>query len=438
MGKKILFSPIGNSDPIRYCWDGSMLHICRHYRPDVVYLYLSHEMMEKHRKDNRYVDSVNRLGEHLGHHFDVKVIERDDLVNVQEYDYFFQDFRKVVQEIEAGMKEGDALLLNMASGTPPMKSALLVLATFAEYRYVPIQVDTPLKKSNTEYDGRDSYEWELNEDNEEGAPNRCYETKSPNLTGIIKLDAIKKHVAAYDYHAALVIAGEMREDISKDAYKLLQIADARLKLNSGMVHSLTAGMQEDIYPIKEARKQKIFEYALGLKIKLEKEELADFVRGITPLTADLLEEILKKECKISLEDCCSYQKRDDQRHWDPEKLKALGLQEYMSAAYGNENWMRDGVIYSGQIAKIICRYSDNQELKDSIDKILEVEKQLRNMAAHEIVSVTRQWIRKRTGLSADKIFSLIKVLTTKAGINAKEADWRSYDVMNEIILQKLQ
>lgn len=60
MEKKILFSPVGGTDPIKYFRDGSMLHICRHYQPDIV--YLSHEMMEYHRQDNRYVDALKRLG----------------------------------------------------------------------------------------------------------------------------------------------------------------------------------------------------------------------------------------------------------------------------------------------------------------------------------------------------------------------------------------
>ena len=55
MSRTYLFSPIGNTDPIKYFYDGSMLHICRYYKPDVVYLYLSKEMMEYHKEDNRYV-----------------------------------------------------------------------------------------------------------------------------------------------------------------------------------------------------------------------------------------------------------------------------------------------------------------------------------------------------------------------------------------------
>ena len=37
---KVLFSPIGNSDPWSNDRDGEMLHIVRHYKPDVVVLFL--------------------------------------------------------------------------------------------------------------------------------------------------------------------------------------------------------------------------------------------------------------------------------------------------------------------------------------------------------------------------------------------------------------
>ena len=52
--KKILFSPIGGTDPISNFRDGAMLHICRIYKPDIVYLYLSKEMCEFQKKDDRY------------------------------------------------------------------------------------------------------------------------------------------------------------------------------------------------------------------------------------------------------------------------------------------------------------------------------------------------------------------------------------------------
>ena len=89
------------------------------------------------------------------------------------------------------MEDSDELLLNMASGTPAMKSALFVMATFAEYRFKPIQVSTPKKGINAEYEEREEYDneinWELNEDNLADAPNRCTEVKSLNLMKMANL-----------------------------------------------------------------------------------------------------------------------------------------------------------------------------------------------------------------------------------------------------------
>ena len=107
MGKKYLFSPIGNTDPIKYLYDGSMLHICRYYEPDVVYLYLSKEMAENHKKDNRYVETLNLLGDFLNHKFEVHIIENPDMVEVQQYDVFYDEFRKIISEIEE-QKEKEA------------------------------------------------------------------------------------------------------------------------------------------------------------------------------------------------------------------------------------------------------------------------------------------------------------------------------------------
>lgn len=440
MGKRILFSPIGMTDPIKYCRDGSMLHICRHYLPDIVYLYLSHEMMEYHRKDNRYVDAVERLGDLLGHSFEVRLIDRDELVEVQEYDVLYQDIREELRKIEAGMDEDDELLLNMSSGTPPMKSALFIIATLAEYHYLPIQVGTPNRSANKEYEGREEYEWELNEDNEAGAPNRCTEPRHLNLMKAIKMEAVKKHVEAYDYHAALEVADEIKQDIPKETYKLIQAADARLKLNDAMISSILGGKTDSFYPVKRGFRQQIFEYALVLQVKLKKDEIADFIRGITPLTVDLLGEILKKTCGIKMEDLCCPGSRAGTMRWDRKKMDKLGILDLLASRYENMDLLRDGQIYSHQIAKIIAvtHKLEDSLLLSKVEEIVEIERAVRNMAAHEIVSVTRGWIKKETGKSVDKIFEIIKYLTVKAGINARDEDWKSYDDMNETILRQLR
>ena len=57
MNRVILFSPVGGTDPISLsnCHDGSLLHICRNYRPDKVILYMSKEMLDYQEADDRYM-----------------------------------------------------------------------------------------------------------------------------------------------------------------------------------------------------------------------------------------------------------------------------------------------------------------------------------------------------------------------------------------------
>ena len=57
----ILFSPVGKTDPITNYHDGSLLHISRHYQPEIIYLYMSKEMSEFHHLDNRYCKCLEWL-----------------------------------------------------------------------------------------------------------------------------------------------------------------------------------------------------------------------------------------------------------------------------------------------------------------------------------------------------------------------------------------
>lgn len=439
MKKKILFSPIGGTDPIKYFRDGSMLHICRVYKPDVIYLYLSHEMLVMHQKDNRYVYSIEKLGELLNHSFEIKIIERDELIDVQQYDVFYKDFREIIKNIESDMDSDDELIINMASGTPAMKSALLVMATLAEYRFLPIQVSTPKKKINSESEERENYEvevqWELNEDNSSEFENRCEEVKCLNLMKLLKLDLIKKHISAYDYTAAKMIAKEIEDEISTEAYKLIEIASERIKLNRSKISKLMKDVSADIFPIKDGKYQKVFEYVLGLGIKLKKEEYADFIRGITPLVVDLMESILERNCNLKVSDYCSVDKTG-RRRWDKSKLEKAGLLTVLNEKFGGN--FKGGDIYSIQIACLIKYKSDDLNLKQKIDDIVKVEGKVRNVAAHQIVSVTDEWFRDMTGKSAYEIYSLLKYLTKSAGVPIKNEYWSSYDIMNEKIIELLQ
>ncbi len=178
--------------------------------------------------------------------------------------------------------EDDRLLVNMASGTPAMKSALLIMATLAEYRFLPIQVSTPQKKkSNIEHEERQEYDvetnWELNQDNTEDAENRCQEVKCMNLMRLLKLDIIKKHILSYNYKAALEVAKDIKQDLSIFAYKWLETAEARSVLNWKKMNSVLPEANGILKAVHEEDKKKVlFEYTLILDLKVKRGEYADF------------------------------------------------------------------------------------------------------------------------------------------------------------------
>ena len=322
-----------------------------------------------------------------------------------------------------------------------MKSALLILATLAEYKFIPIQVNSPKKSMNEEHEDRTDYDvevnWELDSDNEPDSENRCEEVKCMNLMRLLKIDMIKKFIMKYDYAAAFELAEELQSDISDDAYTLLNIANNRLKLNTSEISKLMKDKQYDIYPIKDSNKLKLFEYACTVKIKLEKKEYSDFIRGITPLIVDILEQILKLKLNIDINKSC-YIKRDGNKIWSVSKLKANGLYDVLNNAYEEKGGFREGPVYSHALANIINAKSQDEILKQKVDDIVHVEQCVRNLAAHQIVSVTAEWFIEKSGKSADEIMNIIKYLLVQAGVGAKKDDWNTYDSMNQLIIRYLE
>lgn len=254
MEKRVLFTPIGTTDPIKNFRDGSMLHICRVYQPNVVYLYLSAEMIKLHEKDNRYEYCIKKLAEKLNQKIEIKYIMRPELHDVQVYDLYYEDFCKIIPEIQSEMSSGDKLLVNVASGTPAMKSALMILAALSEYRICPIQVTTPVRRSNRRSEDIENYDvdtyWELNEDNEPEFENRCVEVRNTNFTALMKLENIYKFIKSYDYAAALIMAEQIKTWITEEAYKLLELANARILLDNRVVDKFLMKMEYDIIPVK--------------------------------------------------------------------------------------------------------------------------------------------------------------------------------------------
>lgn len=447
MSHTILFSPVGGTDPIseNNCHDGSLLHICRVYHPDIVILYMSKEILEKQNRDDRYKYAIKKLYEHIGYEYpEVREIQRPDLDNVHEFDYFFTDFQQILNHISEEKDDTDELLINISSGTPAMKSGLLVLETLIQSMgqistsAKMIQVATPLR-SMSEHTHSKEYDnemmWELNEDNNPEFINRCREVSAPTLLKIRNEEIIKQQIAAYDYRAALDIASAMPL-YSKKYLGLLEMASNRMLLDFSNVDKLIATEHYDCLPVKNSGERKYFEYALNMDIKFKRKEYPDFVLRMTPLMVGLFELVLKKQCGVKLSDY-TREPKPGEVMWDSSRLNGTRILDILKKEYGIY-FKTSGFVYSDHLNTLIQELSADDRLKTLADEIRDIEKNLRNRTAHQMVSITPDVIKYHTGFTGNQIMAKIKSMFAYTGINVKKEDWESYDRLNEEIIRRIE
>ncbi len=436
--RKILFSPVGGTDPISLnneC-DGSLLHICRFYKPEVVYLYMSKEILDNHNADNRYLYCLDKLSDKISHKMEYIIIERPELVDVQDYQIIYGDFIKIIGNIRNEITDEDELLLNVSSGTPAMKSALMTINVLGEYKFKAIQVKTPLKCMNEHNHEGYCVEllWEFNKDNTDKTENRCMEIECPALLEQKMREVVIKHIDAYDYSAALDTLG----GIQNHYYKYIQLAHYRFLLDFTNVDRLEKELNISVTPVKDGNKRKYLEYMLTIIIKKEKKLYIDFIRAITPLICDLFKLVLKDNFKINIDDYI-YKNKWNKSALELVKTDGYNLNDILSKAFGgNDRKFSYGFVQSVHLMEIIRALSKDVVLIKLVEELRSVEEKIRNKAAHEIILVDEEIIKSETKFSSDEIIKKLKKLFAYTKINVKTEYWDSYDDMNKLIKEQIK
>ena len=94
-------------------------------------------------------------------------------------------------------------------------------------------------------------------------------------------------------------------------------------------------------------------------------------------------------------------------------------------------------VYSAHLLEIIQKKCTDTLMVQRIQELVNIEQNVRNVAAHNIVSVTPEWIKERTGKSVDDIFWILKYVCEQVKINTRKENWNSYDSMNKRIIDEL-
>ena len=441
---KVLFTCVGKSDPLtifenKKVYDAAFLHIARELRPEKIYFYMSKEICRFDKLDNRYEKSIKLLNQHLNTNIETYKIKRPDLIEVQRFDEFYDDFEKNIKQILDENGESVEILCNVSSGTPAMKATLQILAALSKYKITPIQVSDPTKGKYDRTVDLEKYDldfyWKLNEDNQNNE-DRTYLSKNYKFNFKVQKELMINLINSYDYEAAYDLASNYKHRIDKNLLGLLKFALDRYNLDSEIIlHDHNCFL----LPYQEDDKAKLFEYSLLLKLKKEKGEVVDFLRGLTPFLYTVCEWALVHKLNISLFKYCDIQKKTGVMRLSREKLKKTNhgeeILKILDRAFASG--YRTADLSEKQMLTILYeKLDDDSELCLGLRVLDNLRKKKRNIASHQITCIREDNLISDLNKSMDDYIDAIKTVLFCLGFDTQN-NWDSYEKMNKKIIQQL-
>lgn len=446
---KVLFSVISGADPISYCKDGPMLHLCRWEKPDITALFLSGEFLNYHETDDRYRKSILELGKKIGHEFEILIFKEEGLENPHVFDAFYDTFEKRFNEIFQKYGDDTELIVNLSSGTPAMQACLATMAINDPHKIILKQVavdkadkNRTVREKNKEFDF-ETY-WETDEDNEEGKPCRVIDIENEAFNKRVQKELIAEHVRKYDYHAAMLVADTIRNSVPEELYSLLRIARWRVQLNSRNYLAELRKMKdkvpgiEDIIPYRSDSERPLYEYLLSLSLKLKRQDFAELVFGVTPMLFNICLYALKTMARLDVkEQYCTLIR--GKYYLDSRKLNKDDDGKAILAELSRKSVFERQFLASWQMIVMLEYFHVNEQFIKTARELRGIEEDIRNDVAHDITAVTDEIIYGKTGWHAEEIVEKFRKMMKMLGFDVKSrAKWDSYGSMNDLIISRIK
>ncbi|PMB85061.1 hypothetical protein CJ206_00710 [Dolosicoccus paucivorans] len=444
MAQKILFSPVGTADPVANGMDGALIHIIRHYKPDYVYIYLTDKFKKLKQEDeavyrngkysNRYDYALEQIQKQTGHHFDYEYVEGSSSEEPHLFDPMLKEFDEQLVKIYADHPDVDTLYLNVSSGTPAMKNALLTLSIYNDLGVLePLQVAGPEKRSHQSMDDKDDYilQWENNEDTND--TERRFEPMDqlPNYSNKLEKNIVRNLINQYNYHGAWSIVKANREVYGETFVNMLGAVVGKYDLNRNEVRKFNNRLEDKyIVPLHDSE----VEYMILWNLKLVKlNEVTDYLRAMSPTLVYLFDKIAQQAYKnLSI-----YQKkdRDGELMWDEDRLWRENTELYDVLSGDNNRFFKHPTAH--QLLNIVRHYyKGSTAVVKNLEKMRDFEKKLRNVAAHQPRAFSKEEIIKIAHMSIEDFNKQIRVLAQNCNFVSKE-QWKEYDQLNELLSELL-
>lgn len=438
--ERILFSPVGNSDPISNCYDGPCLHILRQYRPQRVVLFFTQEIAEREQANHYYTIPIRALLPDIA----IEMIFTG-ITEPQKFDAFLPRMPQELYKLHAQHPEAE-ILLNISSGTPAMKTILAILST-QETWCRGIQVNNPAPREDRRNDSTTPIEdlMTTNLDNEDGAKNRCEEPALRVLHFYEDKNRIESLIDRYEYHAAFLLS-RSNPEIPSTVKTLLEHADLRLRLQTDRAEKVLSkydGIR--LFPFA-GRERELVEYFLTIQIDAQKQQLSNVLIKMTPFLYDTLREFVRTGTTIDID---AISTREGKRRI----LKCSLINEhypkllaYLDQMYGR---FHDNADLSPLTLKEICAFAESSGETHTPERLAAMNRVLsefglgvfrsRNEVAHNITNIDDASFRKMTGMDVQKLvrcfFDVLCQLYPKDNL---ETIRRAYHDINQWICDALK
>ena len=446
MAKKILFSSIGTADPTENDRDGALIHIIRYHKPDIVYLYMTERFQQIMHEDealnidglssNRYDYALQQIQKDNQHSFEYKYLFADDeTYPVHQFDPMLKVFDEHITQIYRDHPEVEEILLNLSSGTPAMKNALLTLSIYNHSNVlVPIQVAGPSRRNDGAYKKGKTYIelWEENLDNSHPVPRFEPMDALPNYSNKLEKNIVQNLIEQYNYHGARAIVKTNPSAYSDIFTYYLEGVVAKYSLNPtkvGTNNKLLGGKYE--IPMGSSPT----EYMILWNLKLmELHEITDYIRSISPTLVHLFNALaLKVYPKLK-----EYQQKskDSEITWNTSKIK-MNNNELYNILTGNSSKLLSHPT-AQQLLNILNNYSTNisKNALSELENLREVERKLRNVAAHQTRAFSSEEIISTAHMDIYKFNDKIKGLAEKLEFVNRD-QWDEYRRLNDVLINLL-
>jgi len=442
MMKQILFSCVGTSDPVRGEHDGPMLHILRHYRPESVYIFVTPEIRQLDSGDKRIKKTREWMREHWNGYQPAVHYFKPDIQNAHDLDALDKPLCDAMSQISRDNPDAE-ILINVTSGTPQMQMILSQMAMDMRYHAKGVQVANFEKKSGTsERANQKDYDIELelecNEDELQGAENRCVE---PEMYAIRREFTRRQITALLDARNFEAVA-QLKDSLPEKLGKLVEHMAARSRLQAGEAKRLAGNVGElpfklyayktgsrtaysevsEYYPVKagrwrrEARSRtaysEVSEYYLLMKNLVKSGNCTEFLLHLEPLTLTLQLALLDRLLQATGGGTWQFLSEErDRQFFDPAELQSTqpALYAHYSRLMAAKGWDVKRIEISTYLGgDLLSFYSDVPEKAKRLFDHYDMLKDLRNQLAHELRAFTPADIRAACGVDAAKLLEEIE------------------------------